>query len=68
VKQVSGRELVALLRRHGWRLDRVRGSHHVMVKPGRAEIITVPVHGGAPVKTGLLLAVLRMAGIDRSAL
>jgi predicted RNA binding protein YcfA (HicA-like mRNA interferase family) len=64
VKQLSGRELVAVLRRHGWRLDRVRGSHHVMVKPGRAESL----HGGAPVKPGRLLTVLRMAGIDRSAL
>ncbi|MCL2876826.1 MAG: type II toxin-antitoxin system HicA family toxin [Betaproteobacteria bacterium] len=68
MKQLSGRALVAILRRHGWRLDRVRGSHHVMVKPGRPEIITVPVHGNTLIKTGLLLAILRIAGVDRSAM
>jgi len=68
LKQVSGRALVAILRRHGWRLDRVRGSHYVMVKPDRPEIITVPVHGNTPIKPGLLLAILRISGIDRSTL
>ena len=68
MKQVSGAALVSVLRRHGWRLDRVRGSHHIMAKPGRHEIIAVPVHGNTPVKPGLLLAILRVAGVDRSAL
>lgn len=68
MKQVSGREMVAILRQHGWSLDRVRGSHHVMVKPGRPEIITVPVHSNTPLKPGLLSAILRIAGIERSTL
>jgi predicted RNA binding protein YcfA (HicA-like mRNA interferase family) len=58
--------MVSALRRRGWSLDRVRGSHHVMVKPGRAEIITVPVHGNAPLKPGLLSAILRLSGLSRS--
>jgi len=66
VKQVSGRELVELLRRRGWSVDRIRGSHYVMVKPGRTEIITVPVHKNMPLKPGLLLAILRVAGIDKA--
>ena len=68
MKQVSGREVITLLRRHGWQLERVCGSHHVMVKDGKPEIITVPVHGNTPIKIGLLLAILRIAGINRSAL
>ena len=68
MKQVTGREMVAVLRRAGWRVDRVRGSHHVMVKPDRPEVITVPVHGNTPLKPGLLSALLRLAGIDRNSL
>ncbi|QNN23691.1 type II toxin-antitoxin system HicA family toxin [Planctomycetales bacterium ZRK34] len=28
---------------HGWRLDRVKGSHHVFTKPG-ADTVSIPVH------------------------
>jgi len=63
VRQVSGRRMVAALRRAGWRLDRVRGSHNVMVMEGRAEILTVPVHGASPLKPGLLRAILRVSGL-----
>ena len=55
--------MVAALRRAGWRLDRVRGSHHVMVMEGRPGIITVPVHGASPLKPGLLRAILRLSGL-----
>jgi len=65
LKQLSGRALVAILRHHGWSVDRIRGSHHIMTKEGRQEIITVPVHGNTPLKTGLLLSALRIAGIDK---
>lgn len=66
MKQVSGHELVAILRRHGWEVDRIRGSHHVLVKPGRPEILTVPVHGNTPLKPGLLLALLRVSGLGKA--
>jgi predicted RNA binding protein YcfA (HicA-like mRNA interferase family) len=35
VKQVSGKEFVKILERHGWRLLRINGSHHIMAKEGR---------------------------------
>ncbi|MDP6479084.1 MAG: type II toxin-antitoxin system HicA family toxin [Phycisphaerales bacterium] len=34
----------------GWRLDRIRGSHHVFTHPGCTPIV-IPVHGGK-VKAG----------------
>ena len=39
------RDLVAELNEKGWRLDRIRGSHHVFVHPKAIRSITVPVHG-----------------------
>jgi predicted RNA binding protein YcfA (HicA-like mRNA interferase family) len=65
---VSGRELVTILRQYGWTVDRIRGSHHILVKQGQQAIVTVPVHGNTPLKTGLLLSVLRIAGIDKAQL
>jgi predicted RNA binding protein YcfA (HicA-like mRNA interferase family) len=29
VKALSGKEFVRLLERHGWRLLRINGSHHI---------------------------------------
>ena len=39
-----------LLESHGWRLTRIRGSHHVFTKTGELPI-SIPVHHGK-VKTG----------------
>ena len=58
---MGGRELLKLLSANGWRLDRVRGSHHIMVKG--AATISVPVHGSRDVPKGTLNAILKEAGI-----
>jgi len=41
-----------LLESHGWRLDRVKGSHHQFVKAGQRTLV-ITVHGGM-VKPGYL--------------
>ncbi len=38
-------ELLRLVEQHGWRLHRVRGSHHVLKKPD-GSTFAVPVHHG----------------------
>jgi len=63
VKQVSGKKLCRALERHGWTLQRVRGSHHIYAQPGRIEILTVPVHGNKPLKRGLLHRLVKDAGL-----
>lgn len=40
---MTGREVIKLLEENGWLLDRVRGSHHVMIKEDKT--LSVPVHG-----------------------
>lgn len=58
---MSGKELVKLLMRHGWKLDRIQGSHHIVAKGEKT--ITVPVHGNHDLKPGLLNAILKQAGL-----
>ena len=64
MKQVSGRHLAAILQRRGWTLNRINGSHHIFTYPGRNERIVVPIHANQPLKTGLLRALMKVAGLE----
>lgn len=52
--------LLKLLMQNGWKLDRVKGSHHVLKKDGMTEVI--PIHG-QDVPTGLLNEILKRTGL-----
>jgi len=41
-RAVKSAELLRVLERHGWRLDRPRGSHHILAHPSRPGHISVP--------------------------
>lgn len=58
---MSGKELVKLLTRNGWSLDRIHGSHYIMVKGNQT--LSVPVHGNQPLGAGILKALLKQAGL-----
>lgn len=49
------KDLLKLLRKEGWKLKRIQGSHHILEKEGKIEVI--PVHG-RDVPEGLLRAIL----------
>lgn len=52
-----GREVIAALRRAGFSVVRIRGSHHFLKHPdGRATV--VPVHAGETIGPGLLKQIL----------
>jgi len=68
VKQVSGREFAVILERKGWELKRISGSHHVYIKTGRIERISLPIHGNQPLKIGLLKHLINIAEIQESEL
>jgi len=63
MKSVGGKRLARALERHGWRLLRVHGSHHIYGKEGSIVRLSVPIHGNRPLKTGLLKHLLKMAGL-----
>ncbi|MBF0624619.1 MAG: type II toxin-antitoxin system HicA family toxin [Magnetococcales bacterium] len=58
---MNGQEVIAKLKDSGWKLDRISGSHHVMVKDGVA--VPVPVHGKRDLGHGLLAAIRRQTGV-----
>ncbi len=60
--RVTGKELVAALRRDDWELSHVRGSHHYLCK-GSAKT-TVPIHAGETLGPKLLLSILEQSGLS----
>lgn len=39
---MGSREVIAVLKADGWKLDRVKGSHHVFVHDSKPGIVVVP--------------------------
>jgi predicted RNA binding protein YcfA (HicA-like mRNA interferase family) len=61
---VTERQLIALIERDGWYLERVRGSHHIYVHPRKPGIVVIARHGkGRDVPVPILLAILKEAGL-----
>ncbi len=62
MKNISGNEFASMLKKAGWKLARINGSHHIYVKEDREERISVPIHGNKPLKIGLLNHLLKVTG------
>ena len=63
MKALSGKEVCKILEKNGWELKTIKGSHHVYMKAGQIERISVPVHANKSLKMGLLQSILKTAGI-----
>jgi predicted RNA binding protein YcfA (HicA-like mRNA interferase family) len=64
LRQFTGREIIAILRRHGFEIDRQSGSHVVLIRSdGRR--VTVPVHAGRTLGKGLLRSIMTDAHLTR---
>jgi predicted RNA binding protein YcfA (HicA-like mRNA interferase family) len=62
---LSGKAVTKALARAGFESRRIRGSHHVMVKPGaEPRIVSVPVHGNRPLPKGTLAAIVEESGLS----
>ena len=62
----SGREVCAILERHGFIEVRRRGSHVVMQLSLPGKTVTVPVPDHAEIRTGTLRSIIRQSGIGRN--
>jgi predicted RNA binding protein YcfA (HicA-like mRNA interferase family) len=63
MRSVSGRDFARILERKGWQLVRIHGSHHIYMKDGRRERISLPIHGSSALKPGLLHHFMRIADL-----
>ncbi len=58
---MNGKQIIKILKAHGWTLDRIEGSHHVLMNGARA--VPVPVHGAKDLKIGLLKDIEKQTGV-----
>ncbi len=58
---MTGKDLIRRLKEHGWVLDRINGSHHIMIKD--MQTLSVPVQGNRDLPAGLLNKLLKQAGL-----
>ena len=61
------KDVIRILERRGFILDRVKGSHHIYLHPDTGQRAVVPFHRG-DIPQGTLLSILKQAGIDRDEL
>jgi len=61
---LTGKELVAVLKKAGFEVIRVKGSHHFLRHAdGRSTV--VPVHSGETIGPGLFTKILRDCDLNR---
>jgi predicted RNA binding protein YcfA (HicA-like mRNA interferase family) len=58
---ISGSDTVKAFEQGGWRIDRQRGSHIILLKPGTTVSLSVPLH--RELAPGTLRALIRAAGL-----
>lgn len=59
---MHGKQIIKMMEKHGWVLDRISGSHHIMIKENYRSI-PVPVHGNRDIPIGLASKILKQADI-----
>lgn len=64
---LSPQKLIKILEKKGFKLDRVKGSHHIYYNPDSRKRVVVPVHK-KDLPKGTLLEILKQAGIPKDEL
>ena len=58
----SGKDVIRALKRADFFVERIKGSHHVLVhKTDKTRFVVVPVHGNRSVKRGTFKNILKQA-------
>ena len=60
---LSGKEMLRLLAKRGWKLIDINGSHHKLAKDSKT--VVVPVHGNRSLPKGTEHSILKRTGIKK---
>ncbi len=65
LRRLTGKQVLDILKRFGFEVVRVRGSHHQVqrIVSKQTQNLTVPVHGNRPIPIGTLKNIMRSAGV-----
>lgn len=57
------KQLIRIIERDGWVQSRTSGSHRIFIHRHKKGIIIIPYHGNRNLPKGLVIEILKMAGI-----
>jgi predicted RNA binding protein YcfA (HicA-like mRNA interferase family) len=60
---MTAKQVIDTLKKDGWTLDRVNGSHHIFKKEGCSRPVAVPLHGNTDIGH-FAKRILKEAGIN----
>jgi len=63
LKAISGKQLVQILVKEGWYIDKIKGSHYKLKHSQKPKPVVIPVHGSQDLKKGLLKDLLKDTGL-----
>ena len=63
MKSISGKKLCKVVEKFGWKLARIKSSHHIYSKEDTSTILSIPVHGNRDLPIGTLKGILKNAGL-----
>ncbi len=55
---LNGKELLKILVKQGFTIERIEGSHHILKKPD-GQIVVNPIHAGEEIGPGLLIRIIK---------
>lgn len=64
VPVLKGTKLIKALKKDGFVLNRISGSHHILVHPEKQLTVSIPLHKGKTLGKGITLAILKDAGLS----
>ena len=62
--RLTGREVIAALKKAGFEVVRVKGSHH-RLRHADGRVTVVPIHAGETMGPGLMASILRDVELNR---
>jgi predicted RNA binding protein YcfA (HicA-like mRNA interferase family) len=68
MKSISGKKLCKIVKKKGWILKKITGSHHIYEKPNENKIISIPVHRNQDLKLGTLKSIMKIAELSEDEL
>lgn len=63
IPTIKGQKLIKILQKQGFVLNRINGSHHIMIHPQKYITLSIPVHKGKTLGKGITLAIIKDSGL-----
>jgi predicted RNA binding protein YcfA (HicA-like mRNA interferase family) len=59
----NGKEIITRLKKEGWILVRVNGSHHIMRKESALRDVPIPLQGSKDLGMGVIKSIEKQSGV-----